>query len=392
MSKDQSDQSWERVAAGEAPDRVLYLDTFGQVDFVQHSKQQTFALLELAPGAQVLDAGCGTGDDARALAAHVGLDGMVIGVDNDPRMVAEAERRAAGAERNVQFLLGDLHQLELPDASFDACRADRVFQHLADPRQALAELVRIARPAGRIVVSEPDWGTLVIDSVDREVTRRFCHYLCDTVVRNGWIGRQLRGLFLEAGLEDIVVFTGTLSLTSYQMADRLWGAGAEHSPCRCRRGHRGRSGRALAVGAPGHRRSRPVLRCRDWLWRQRTQAGACVNGTSRIGMWVCPLATIAASALSSSASSCISGVVASIRSVLARGEPWQQSSVVSSSARVNVGVKVRSVAQSSSVSWSAHHSSWAYAGGRSGRRGSARRSVSIRSSVFPMTRGSRGCG
>jgi ubiquinone/menaquinone biosynthesis C-methylase UbiE len=223
MSQEQSDQSWERVAAGEAPDRVLYLDTIGQVDFVQRSKQQTFALLELAPGAHVLDAGCGTGDDARALASYVGLDGRVVGVDNDPRMVAEAERRATGTEPNVQFLLGDLHQLEFPDASFDACRADRVFQHLADPRLALAELVRVTRPAGRIVVSEPDWGTLVIDSAGREVTRRFSHYLCDTVVRNGWIGRQLRGLFLQAGLEGIVVFTGTLSLTSYQMADRLWG-------------------------------------------------------------------------------------------------------------------------------------------------------------------------
>jgi len=217
------DAAWAQLAHAEAPDRVLYLDTISDVDFVQRYKQQTFALLELTLGSHVLDAGCGTGDDVRALATFVGPTGSAIGIDNDPQMIAEAERRAADGNLPVQFRLGDLHRLELPEHSFDACRADRVFQHLAEPQQALAELVRVLRPGGRIVLGEPDWETLVIDSPYRNVTRCFCHFLCDNVVRNGWMGRQLRARFLEAGLDDIVVFAGTMSLTSYVMADRLWG-------------------------------------------------------------------------------------------------------------------------------------------------------------------------
>jgi hypothetical protein len=53
-------------------------------------------------------------------------------------------------------------------------------------------------------------------------TRKIVHFICDRIVRNGWMGRQLPRLFKECGLTNIVLTTGAFVLTDYPMADRLW--------------------------------------------------------------------------------------------------------------------------------------------------------------------------
>jgi ubiquinone/menaquinone biosynthesis C-methylase UbiE len=49
-------------------------------------------------------------------------------------------------------------RLEFADAAFDGCRTERVLQHVADPRTAVLEMIRVAKPGGWIVCCEPDWG------------------------------------------------------------------------------------------------------------------------------------------------------------------------------------------------------------------------------------------
>ena len=101
-------------------------------------------------GGRYLDVGCGTGADANALAVRHGVD--VVGVDASETMVEEARRRGL-----PEAVVADAASLPFEDASFDGAWADRVFQHLADPEPALAELVRVTRPGGRIVVADPDY-------------------------------------------------------------------------------------------------------------------------------------------------------------------------------------------------------------------------------------------
>ena len=180
-----------------------------------------FDLLAVQAGETILEVGCGTGGAVRALASQVGQQGRVIGIDASATMIAEAEKRAAGVDLPIEFRVADAHALPFPDNSFDGCYADGVFEILPDPRRALTEMVRVLRPGGRLVIPGPDADGSVIDAADRDVTRRFIHFMSD-YESNGWIGRQLPGYALELGLEEINVVPLTGIVTDFTFAYDLW--------------------------------------------------------------------------------------------------------------------------------------------------------------------------
>ncbi|MBI3302148.1 MAG: methyltransferase domain-containing protein [Deltaproteobacteria bacterium] len=186
----------------------------------QARKRHTFALFEVKAGHHLLDVGCGTGEDVRALAHLVGRTGRVVGVDSSATLIAEACKRAAGLHLPVEYYVGDVQRLDFADHTFDGCRAERVFIHLDNPRQALAEMTRVARSGTRIVVLDPDLETQVIAAEDRTVTRKILNFFCDRF-RNGWMGRYLAGLFQGAQLADIAVFADTALLTDYAEAEQM---------------------------------------------------------------------------------------------------------------------------------------------------------------------------
>jgi ubiquinone/menaquinone biosynthesis C-methylase UbiE len=166
-------------------------------------KGRSFDLLVLADGDQVLDVGCGTGEDARVIAGRSpGVS--VIGIDASEDKVREARARTLGLPRPVDFRVADAYALPFEDETFDACRADRVLHHLVEPPKALAEMARVARPGGRVVVSDTDYDSLFVEAPDLELTRRILAHHADRM-ESGRVGRRLPGLFLDAGLEAVVV-------------------------------------------------------------------------------------------------------------------------------------------------------------------------------------------
>lgn len=182
---------------------VSHQDRVNSQAAIQAYKHRAFAMLDLRPGDRVLEVGCGSGHDVRALARIVGSTGAAIGVDVSETMVAEARMRGEGLELPGEFHTGDAYDLDFPDAAFDAGRADRVLHHLEDPGRALSELARVVRPGGRVVVSEPDFDTFVIDHPDHALTRRFVTAYATGGARNGGVGRHLYALFGDQGFIDL---------------------------------------------------------------------------------------------------------------------------------------------------------------------------------------------
>ncbi|MEU6477505.1 methyltransferase domain-containing protein [Streptomyces sp. NPDC047017] len=107
----------------------------------------------LRPGLRVLDVGCGTGRVLPALRAQVGDDGVVLGADLTPAMLAAAVRE--GRERDGQLLLADACRLPLPDGAMDAVFSAGLVNHVPDPAAALREWARVTVPDGVLLLFHP---------------------------------------------------------------------------------------------------------------------------------------------------------------------------------------------------------------------------------------------
>ena len=203
---------------GHAGDFITYLDQ--AADHFRPLKVFTHSLLQLRPGERILDVGCGCGDDLRELATLVTPNGCAVGIDSSQAMIDEARQRNAGCELPLQFERGDAGHLRWPADYFDACRADRVFQHLPDPERALNEMLRVLKPGGRALIVDRDWGMVAVEASDVATTHVILNRAC-AGIRNGWMGRGLGGLFKKAGVSNAEVQRKSISIKSFAVADTL---------------------------------------------------------------------------------------------------------------------------------------------------------------------------
>ncbi|MFF0155021.1 methyltransferase domain-containing protein [Micromonospora sp. NPDC005203] len=211
----------QHAEATAAPDPIAYLDAAAGTAVGLDYKRRFLAALDLSPGHAVVDIGCGPGTDLGRLADAVGETGAVIGVDREPRMVAEAGRRHA--ERpNVELRAGDVHTLPLADACVDRARTDRVLQHVDDPAVAITQVRRVLRPGGVFGMAEPDWDSLVVAEEDAETSRRFSRFVAGRV-RNATVGREVARLCTEAGFEIRSVEALPVVFRDFATADQILG-------------------------------------------------------------------------------------------------------------------------------------------------------------------------
>jgi ubiquinone/menaquinone biosynthesis C-methylase UbiE len=198
-----------------APDAevlVAALDEQASLPPIQRLRASAIELLGVRLGHHVVDVGCGIGDLARAIAGRVGSTGRVVGIDHSQVMLDEARRRLRSTTVPVELLAQDATELTVASYTFDAAVCERVFQHLAAPERAMAELVRITRPGGRVVVIDTDWGMHAIHGADARLTE----VIVDAWSRNaanGLAGRRLSALFADARMRERAIVAETITST-----------------------------------------------------------------------------------------------------------------------------------------------------------------------------------
>jgi len=204
--------------SGYAGEFINYLDN--ATHHFQPVKRFAQSCLRLKPGERVLDVGCGCGDDIRQIAMSIIPHGCAAGVDVSQSMIEEAHRRSAKFVAQLRFAVADAEALPWASGYFDACLADRVFQHLRNPARALNEMLRVIKPGGRVVVVDRDWGLVSVDATDASTTSAVLGRAC-AGIRNGCMGRNLHALFVKAGVRDTEIHTKIINIQSFRIADLL---------------------------------------------------------------------------------------------------------------------------------------------------------------------------
>src|SRR5438093_7063177 len=196
-----------KLTPDEAQDLVRRLDLRAKVDDEVTARAEYLSLLEIGSGQRVLDIGCGSGVIARDVARRVQPNGRVVGIDSSPALIAAAREltTATDGATSITFREGDCRALPLADDSFDVAIAATVLTHVPDGHRAILEMARVVRPGGRVGVFDFDGDGLLVAHPDRDMTRRIVAAFSDHSAVNGWLVRELPGLFKGAGLKDIRV-------------------------------------------------------------------------------------------------------------------------------------------------------------------------------------------
>jgi SAM-dependent methyltransferase len=161
-------------------------------------KQRLVELLDPQPDCAYLEVGTGTGTDALTVATQ--FRASVTAVDSSRAMIEEAQRR--GLRKSV---VADAHALPFEPGTFDGAWADRTFQHLADPVAALAEMVRVLKPGGVLVIADPDYSTQAVAVSGQGLARRVLQFRAELALRNGTLAHEMGRLFTDAGLTAVQV-------------------------------------------------------------------------------------------------------------------------------------------------------------------------------------------
>jgi ubiquinone/menaquinone biosynthesis C-methylase UbiE len=171
-----------------------------------------FLMPHLRSDTMLIDVGCGQGSISVGLAPQVGRV-MGIDVEDEDFVGARAYAVEHGLD-NVEFRVGSVYELGVPDASFDACLAHSLMEALDRPLDALREIHRALQPGGVVGVASVEYGGLILAGVHEPLLRRFYEIRERLWLLDGadpHLGRTLRGLLDAAGFERIDAVTTSMS-------------------------------------------------------------------------------------------------------------------------------------------------------------------------------------
>ncbi|MFO8115354.1 MAG: class I SAM-dependent methyltransferase [Halorubrum sp.] len=175
-------------------------------EYLEHTRQgmwadgrEALADLELASRRRILDAGCGTGELTRVLAAEAGPETSVLGVDADPDLLAVARE-----ETGLPYAVGDATRLPLSDDAVDLAVCQALLINLPDPSAAVREFARVS--ADLVAAVEPANDDVTVRSTvaaEERLEREAREAYLDGVGTDVALGDRAREAFAAAGLGDL---------------------------------------------------------------------------------------------------------------------------------------------------------------------------------------------
>lgn len=179
--------------------------------------------MNVQKGSKALDVCCGTADWTIALSEAVGSKGQVTGLDFSENMLEVGKQKTASLE-NIQLVHGDAMNLPFDDNSFDYVTVGFGLRNVPDYLSALKEMHRVLKPGGMVVCLETSQPTLplfkqIYSLYFKFVMPIFGKMFAKSKEEYEWLQQStfnfpdkqtLKGLFFEAGFNDIIVrsFTG----------------------------------------------------------------------------------------------------------------------------------------------------------------------------------------
>jgi ubiquinone/menaquinone biosynthesis C-methylase UbiE len=177
--------------------------------FDNRSLQTDYATLIsiLKPGMRVLDVGCGTGAISKDIAAIVGPQGSIIGIDNTAHFI-ESGKETYKAVKNLELIHADVFEFDTPE-KFDLVVSARVLQWLNNPVEALIRFKHFLKPGGQVSVLDYNHELLSwIPSPPESMLQFYATFLrwrADAGMNNH-IAEDLSNYFAESGLKNIQTF------------------------------------------------------------------------------------------------------------------------------------------------------------------------------------------
>ena len=166
---------------------------------------QTYLEPHLFPGAQVLDVGCGPGTILRA-AASSDRRARGVGIDLGPVRIRQAKEKNLD-NRSLQFFRGDVQELQFESGTFDVVYSRMLLQDVPDKEKAVAEMVRVCKPGGTVLMQDLD-GQLVWHYPEDALMQQTVTRVLGSLQHSGFdpfVGRKLFWLGRNAGLDNVRV-------------------------------------------------------------------------------------------------------------------------------------------------------------------------------------------
>jgi len=179
-------------------------------------RQEILRKLDIQPGDHVLDLGCGPGLWTQLLADAVGPSGRIVGVDFDRDLLAHAGRITGQShpDHDISFQKMDFADVGSLGETFDAVFFSNCFCYLPDPSNVVEDMMRIARPGGRIIGRNWDGEPFLLYPMDVGLLSLVQHNLVQAMDSRGdgayfdhYFGRKMPGLFRSQGFRHVTCDT-----------------------------------------------------------------------------------------------------------------------------------------------------------------------------------------